>query len=127
MDRYDEYAEEIVGRAWGAAEAYRRFTQQQVDHIVHAIFAAAFEARLELARLAHEETGMGLYEHKVIKNAWSSLLVYDDIRHRPTVGVLTDDPQTGITLDMRKVHEYWFFSYLGIENHFTIAMTKVSP
>lgn len=97
MDRYDEYAEEIVGRAWRAARAYRRFSQEQVDRVVHAIFTAAFEARLELARLAHEETSMGLYEHKVIKNAWSSLLVYDDIRHRRTVGVLADDPEAGIT------------------------------
>lgn len=34
------------------------------------------------------------------------------------------DPETGITLDMREVHEYWFFSYLGIDKHFTVSMTK---
>ncbi|MBW1838834.1 MAG: hypothetical protein JRI49_02780, partial [Deltaproteobacteria bacterium] len=37
------------------------------------------------------------------------------------------DPVTGITLDMREVHEYWFFSYLGIDKQFTIFMTKTSP
>jgi len=36
------------------------------------------------------------------------------------------DPGTGIMLDMRKAHEYWFFSFLGIDKHFTISMTQIS-
>ena len=97
MDPFDQYADEIVGRAWEAGEKFRQFTQEQVDRIVTAVFEAAYDARLELARLAHEETGMGLYEHKVIKNAWASLLVYEDIRDKKTVGMIAHDPSTGIT------------------------------
>ena len=97
MDRYEEYADEIVGRAWRAAEQFRNFDQKQVDRIVRAVFERAYAARLDLARLAHDETGMGLYEHKVIKNAWASLLVYEDIRHRKTVGEISRDEVAGIT------------------------------
>jgi acetaldehyde dehydrogenase / alcohol dehydrogenase len=97
MDTPEQYADEIVGRAAAAAEAFREFDQEQVDSIVRAVYEAAYAARLELARLAYDETGMGLYEHKVIKNAWASLLVYEDIRHRRTVGVVSQDPVAGVT------------------------------
>jgi len=97
MDPFDQYADEIVGRAWHAAEQFRSFDQEQADRIVRAVYEAAYDARLELARLAHEETGIGLYEHKVVKNAWASLLVYEDIRERRTVGELSHDPASGIT------------------------------
>ena len=75
MDPLDQYADEIVGRAWRAAEWFRSFSQNRTDPIVRTVYEAAFDARLELARLAHDETGIGLYEHKVMKNAWASLLV----------------------------------------------------
>ncbi len=97
MDRFDAYADDVVGRAAQAAEAYRTFDQEQADRVVHALFKAAFDARHELAALAHAETGMGVVEHKVIKNAWASLLVYEDIRLRRTAGVVDEDPATGIT------------------------------
>jgi acetaldehyde dehydrogenase/alcohol dehydrogenase len=97
MDPFDQYADEIVGRAWHAAEAFRSFDQERTDRIVRAVYEAAYDARLELARLAREETGIGLTEHKVMKNAWASLLVYEDIRERTTVGVLSHDPASGIT------------------------------
>lgn len=96
-DRFAAYADEVAGRAARAAIAYRSYTQAQVDRIVQRIFERAWEARLELARLAHEETGMGLYEHKAVKNAWASVLVYEDIRAVKTVGVLAHDEETGIT------------------------------
>src|SRR5262245_43923369 len=47
--------------------------------------------------MAHEETGMGLYEHKVLKNAWASVVVYEDIRERRTVGVIAEDRERGLT------------------------------
>jgi acetaldehyde dehydrogenase/alcohol dehydrogenase len=47
--------------------------------------------------MAAEETGIGMFEHKVVKNAWASLLVFEDIRHRRTVGVLHHDPVAGVT------------------------------
>jgi acetaldehyde dehydrogenase/alcohol dehydrogenase len=52
---------------------------------------------VELARLAIEETGMGILEDKVLKNSYASLLVYEDIRDRRTVGVIAHDPSRGIS------------------------------
>jgi acetaldehyde dehydrogenase/alcohol dehydrogenase len=97
MDTPDQYADEIVGRAWKAAGQFRQFDQAQVDAIVRAVYEAAFTARLDLARLAYDETQMGVYEHKVIKNAWASVLVYEDIRDRRTVGVVAQDLAAGVT------------------------------
>ena len=97
MESPHRYADDLVGRAWEAAEQFRSFEQEAVDRIVRAVFEAAWSARLHLARLAFDETRMGVYEHKVIKNAWASLLVYDDLRYRKTVGVIAHDPMAGIT------------------------------
>jgi len=50
-----------------------------------------------LARHAVDETGLGVVEHKIIKNAWASVLVYEDIRHAKTVGAIAHDEERGIT------------------------------
>ncbi len=97
MEPFESYADEIVGRARAAAIAFRRLDQEAVDRIVEAAFRAAFNARRELAELAAEETGIGVLEHKVVKNAWSSLLIYEHIRLQRTVGILANDPDRGIT------------------------------
>jgi acetaldehyde dehydrogenase / alcohol dehydrogenase len=91
------YADEMVGRARAAAVAFRDYTQDQVDAIVHGAYEAAYDARIALARLACDETGLGVFEDKVIKNAWASLLVYEDIRRSKTVGVIAEDAARGIT------------------------------
>ena len=91
------YADAIVGRACQAAEAWRQFDQARTDRVVQAVFEAAYAARAHLARLAYDETSMGVYEHKIIKNAWASLLVYDDIRLTKTVGDIATDEASGIT------------------------------
>jgi acetaldehyde dehydrogenase/alcohol dehydrogenase len=97
MNTYEAYADELVGQAYEAAARFRLLDQEQVDRIVEAAFRASFEARIDLARMALEETGMGVLEHKVVKNAWSSLLIYEHIRGRRTVGILSHDPDRGIT------------------------------
>jgi acetaldehyde dehydrogenase/alcohol dehydrogenase len=97
MSTYRAYADELVERARVASDRFRRYGQEATDAIVVAAFEAAFEARIDLARLAHEETGMGLLEHKVIKNAWASLLIFQHIRTKRTVGVLSHDSDRGIT------------------------------
>ncbi|MFN8179618.1 MAG: aldehyde dehydrogenase family protein [bacterium] len=96
METPEAWADEIVGRAASAAEAFLQVDQPHVDRIVRAVFEAAYAARLDLARMAFEETGMGLYEHKVIKNAWASLLIYEDIRERRTVGLIREDAARGL-------------------------------
>jgi acetaldehyde dehydrogenase/alcohol dehydrogenase len=97
MDAIDRYVADLLGRATAAAGLFRQFDQQQVDRVVEAVYTAAWNARVDLARLALEETGMGVLEDKVIKNSYASLLVYEDIRARKTVGVIAHDPAAGIS------------------------------
>ena len=96
MDAIDQYVDDLLGRATRAAEAFRQLGQDQVDRIVEAVYKAAWNSRVELARLAFEETGMGILEDKILKNSYASLLVYEDIRCRPTVGVISQDPVLGV-------------------------------
>lgn len=91
------YADEILATAATAAERMRALGQKEVDRITESVYRAAWAARIDLARLAYEETGAGVLEHKVMKNAWASLLVYEDLRPRRTVGILADDRVRGIT------------------------------
>ncbi len=93
----DEYADQLLEVASRAADRFLSFSQEEVDRIVEAVFRAAYDNRLRLAELAVNETGIGVFEHKVIKNAWASLLVFEEIRGRKTVGVIGHDPTAGIT------------------------------
>ncbi len=93
----DQYADELLGRAGEAAEGFLSFSQQDVDRVVEAVFRAAYRSRLELAQLAFKETGFGVLEHKVVKNCWASLLLYEKIRDARTVGALYHRQRTGIT------------------------------
>jgi acetaldehyde dehydrogenase/alcohol dehydrogenase len=97
MDAIDRYVDDLIGRATRAAEAFRQLGQDQVDRIVEAVYKAAWDSRVELARLALEETGMGILEDKILKNSYASLLVYEDIRSRRTVGVIAEDPVLGVS------------------------------
>jgi len=63
-----------------AAAEYSQFDQSATDSIVKAVFEAAFKHRVTLAKMAHEETGLGRWEDKVIKNVLASQLVYEDIK-----------------------------------------------
>ncbi len=122
-EAYAAYADEIVGRAVKAANAFQRFTQAEVDRIVEAVYKAAWGNRLEFARLAFEETGMGLFEHKVQKNAWASLLVYEDIRERKTVGILHHDRDRGLTEIARPIGV--ILALLPVTNPTSTAIFKI--
>ena len=93
---YQNYADNILNKAAKAAESFKTFDQAAVDRIVKAVFEAAFNARLELAGMTYAETGIGILEHKIIKNVWASLLVYENIKDQKTVGEISHDPFLGI-------------------------------
>ncbi len=79
-----------------AQRAFAKFTQEQVDHIFFEAAMAANKARIPLAKMAVEETGMGVMEDKVIKNHYASEYIYHAYRNTKTVGVLEEDPAFGI-------------------------------
>jgi len=81
----------LVREAKQAQNALAAFSQERIDGIVAAIARAGMDNAAELARLAHEETGFGIVEDKVIKNIFASQSVYDSIKDMKTVGVISED------------------------------------
>jgi acetaldehyde dehydrogenase/alcohol dehydrogenase len=80
----------------GAQEAFARFSQEQVDRIFFAAAEAANRARIPLAKMAVEETGMGVAEDKVIKNHYAAEYIYNAYRDAKTCGIIEEDPVFGI-------------------------------
>lgn len=89
-------ADELLENARSAAAVFSQFDQAQTDAIVKAVQLAALRERVRLAKMAHEETGMGVWQDKVVKNAVAALIVYEAIKNEKTVGVIKDDPVTGL-------------------------------
>ncbi len=84
-----------------AQEKFSSYTQEQVDAIFRAAAMAANKARIPLAKMAVEETGMGVVEDKVIKNHYAAEYIYHAYEHTKTCGVLEEDPVYGV----RKIAE----------------------
>ena len=84
-------ARDLVARAAEAQRAFARADQRTVDAVVTAMARAASAASERLARMAVDETGMGVYEHKVLKNRFSSDYLLAYILPLQTVGVVRED------------------------------------
>ncbi|MBQ4050430.1 MAG: bifunctional acetaldehyde-CoA/alcohol dehydrogenase, partial [Oscillospiraceae bacterium] len=91
-----EKLEEAIARVREAQKLFASYTQKQVDKIFLAAATAANKARIELAKLAVEETGMGVVEDKVIKNHYASEYIYNAYRDTKTCGVIEEDKAFGI-------------------------------
>ncbi|MEU3608178.1 bifunctional acetaldehyde-CoA/alcohol dehydrogenase [Streptomyces sp. NPDC035033] len=92
-----EMVEGLVGRALAALAEFERLDQERVDHIVKKASLAALAAHGELARLAVEETGRGLFEDKAVKNLFACEHVTNSMAGLRTAGVIRRDELTGIT------------------------------
>ncbi|MBQ1437708.1 MAG: bifunctional acetaldehyde-CoA/alcohol dehydrogenase, partial [Ruminococcus sp.] len=82
-----EKLEAALARARAAQKIFATYTQEQVDAIFLAAATAANQARIPLAQMAVEETGMGIVEDKVIKNHYASEYIYNQYRDVKTCGV----------------------------------------
>ena len=96
IERIERQIEQVVARARDAAAAFRNLGQEQVDGIVWAMVVAGLEAAVDLADLAVEETGFGVFEDKVVKNYVATEFLYDYLKDKRTVGVIETDPSRGI-------------------------------
>ena len=90
-----------IERIKAAQKVFATYTQEQVDRIFLAAASAADKARISLARLAAEETGMGVLEDKVIKNHYAAEYIYNAYKDTKTCGVIEEDKAYGI----RKIAE----------------------
>jgi acetaldehyde dehydrogenase/alcohol dehydrogenase len=88
--------EAILDRAEEASWRFRQFDQEEVDRIVYSVYAAAFRARVYLAKLAWEETGLGRWEDKVIKNTLATKITYEEIKNIRTAGPVAVNQEEGI-------------------------------
>ncbi len=92
-----ESLEAALKRVRAAQKRFAEYSQSQVDSIFKAAAAAADRQRIPLARLAVEETGMGVVEDKVIKNHYAAEYIYNAYRDTKTCGVIEEDKEYGIT------------------------------
>ena len=86
----------LVAKARQAQGEYASYTQEQVDRIVKAVSEACAAQAERLAKLAVEETGFGVWQDKVLKNQLGSTITYESIKDMRTVGILSENQQTGV-------------------------------
>ncbi|HOA39917.1 MAG TPA: bifunctional acetaldehyde-CoA/alcohol dehydrogenase [Halanaerobiales bacterium] len=91
-----EELEELIRRVKKSQLEYATYSQEQVDEIFRRAAIAANDKRIPLAKLAVEDTGMGIVEDKVIKNHFASEFIYNKYRNEQTCGVLEDDDFYGV-------------------------------
>ncbi len=91
-----ERLEEVIASVREAQRKYATYTQEQVDKIFLAAATAANKQRIPLAKLAVEETGMGVVEDKVIKNNYAAEYIYNAYKNTKTCGVIEEDKEYGI-------------------------------
>ncbi|MBQ2910521.1 MAG: bifunctional acetaldehyde-CoA/alcohol dehydrogenase [Bacilli bacterium] len=91
-----ETLENALSRVRKAQEKFSKYSQEQVDKIFQAAAIAANKARIPLAKMAVEETGMGVIEDKIIKNHYASEYIYNKYRNEKTCGVVEEDSAYGI-------------------------------
>ena len=91
-----ESLQNTITRVRKAQEEFSKFSQERVDEIFKAAAIAANQARIPLAQMAVEETGMGVVEDKIIKNHYAAEYIYNKYKNEKTVGVVEEDNYYGI-------------------------------
>jgi len=121
----DERAEvdTIMERALSAAAVFSQYDQEATDRLVRAAYEAGFAERVRLAKLAHEETGIGNWRDKVLKNVFATQYVYEDIRHVRTAGVLSEDDEKGIVEIAQPLGP--IFAFVPVTNPTSTTLFKI--
>lgn len=87
----DEMIDGYVKKAQKALDEFMNMNQEQVDNIVRAMALAGLDKHMELAKMAVEETGRGIYEDKITKNMFATEYIYHSIKDEKTVGVIAEN------------------------------------
>ena len=87
----------LVAKATKALEEFASFDQEKIDYIVAKCSVAGLDHHGTLAKAAIDETGRGVFEDKATKNLFACEYVVNNMRHLKTVGIISEDPVTGIT------------------------------
>lgn len=92
----DKMIDDLVKNAQEALKVMKGFDQAKVDHIVHRMAIAGLDHHMELAKMAVEETGRGVYEDKAVKNMFATEEIWHSIKDDKTVGVINEDKQKNV-------------------------------
>ncbi|MGI6362003.1 MAG: aldehyde dehydrogenase family protein [Bacillota bacterium] len=95
MDNVQQVAE-LIKKARAAQAVIAEYSQEQIDALVKAMGKIIDENAAVLAKEAVEETGLGVYEHKIIKNSSKAQVFWDTLRKEKTVGIISRDDETGV-------------------------------
>ncbi|MBR3249695.1 MAG: bifunctional acetaldehyde-CoA/alcohol dehydrogenase [Clostridia bacterium] len=87
--------DKLVKKAKIASQEYLNLDQETVDNITKAMAMAGLEHHMELAKMAVEETGRGIYEDKITKNMFATEYIYHSIKHEKTVGIINKNQEDG--------------------------------
>ena len=93
--RIKSMVDELVEKAKKASEEYLKLDQEQVNNIIKAMTMAGLEKHMELAKMAIEETGRGIYEDKITKNMFATEYIYHSIKYDKTVGIIDENEEEG--------------------------------
>lgn len=94
---------DLVEKAKVAQEELSTYTQEELDNIVRVIAKTVYDNAEVLAKMAVEETGMGVYEDKVIKNKGKSKTIWNNLKDKKTVGIIGRDDSKGLVLVAKPV------------------------
>ena len=88
-----EHVDALVKKAQVALKDFMELDQETIDNIVHEMALAGLAKQQELAKLAVEETGRGIYEDKITKNIFATEYIWHSIKYQKTVGVIEDNEE----------------------------------
>ena len=87
---------EMIMKAKIAQKQFENATQEQVDAVVKVVARTIFDNAEVLARMAVDETGMGVYEHKVTKNQGKARIIWNSLKDKKSVGIIEEDKAAGL-------------------------------
>ena len=93
--KINQMIDDLVQKAKQASKEYMNLNQEQIDYIVKQMAMAGLEHHMELAKMAVEETGRGIYEDKITKNMFATEYIYHSIKYDKTVGVISENEEEG--------------------------------
>lgn len=91
-----EYISSLIKKVSEAQKKFATYSQEQVDEIFRRVALKASAMRIPMAKMAVEETGMGIAEDKVIKNHFASEYIYNKFKNTKTCGIIEDDKENGM-------------------------------
>ncbi len=94
-NRIKSMVDNLVEKAKIASQEYLKLDQNQVNDIIRAMAMAGLEHHMDLAKMAVEETGRGIYEDKITKNMFATEYIYHSIKYDKTVGVISENEEEG--------------------------------